>query len=166
MFAFGRKSNIQSNRKQKWLAPQLNKRIKLFEPSQAEGDEGGLEQTYTELKEIWASIRSVSHNTYMRWSSTEEGSASHEFIILKNTVSDLHTQFSTAFAGGYDTIADLNPIKSNMYIMLLAGTTKGRFFKVRRVMNVEENDEYLSMLCEEIEEFGTGLPGTDDSGVL
>ena len=166
MFGFGRKSYIQPNRKQKWLTPQLDKRVKLFEPSQAEGSAGGLEQTYTELKEIWAGVQSVSHNTYMRWSSTEEGSISHEFIIRKNAVDDLHTQFSTAFAGATDNIADLNPIKSNMYIMLLASSTKGRFFRVKRVMNVEEKDEYLSILCEEIEEFGTGMPGVDENGVL
>ena len=169
MFAFSRKKRgfWEFQNTPKFLSSQLNRRIKIFEPVQAEASDGGFSQTHSELKEIWAGIKPVSHASYMRWSSTEgKGTITHEAIIRKNAVDDLHTQYAKAFSAAFDSIADLNPIKSNMYFLLVSGTSKGRFFRIRRAMNAEEKGEYISILCEEVEELGTGAPGIDEEGIF
>lgn len=161
MYGFGRdkKHKRSTIRRKIWLAPQLNKRVDILEPSQDESTDGGFNQTYTTLKSIWAGVKPVSHTTYVRWSSIEEfDSITHEIIIRRNSVDDLHTAFSYAFGTGFDSIADLNPIKSNLYMLLNQGSgPKGRLFRLRRAMDVGEKREYISILAEEVEERGTGF---------
>jgi len=170
MYAFGKRKRIgfwDWKNSSKWLSCNLDKRIRLFNVAQAESEEGGFDHTYNFLKEIWAGCTTLSHNSYMRWSSTENiGNISHEIVIRKNAVDDLHSEFTSAFGTVFDNIADINPIKSNMFIMLLSTSNTGKFFRARRVMDKDENGEYLSILCEEIEEFGTGAPNQDEDGVL
>jgi len=141
-----------------WLAPKLDQRVQILLPVQDEEDAGGLTQKYTLLKTIWAGLKPVSHNSYRRWQATSDlQNISHEFIIRVNAVQDLNVEFSSAFTVAFDQIEDIHPFKSDMFLMLESGSTvKGRMFRIRRIMNVDEKGEHLSILAEEMEELGTG----------
>jgi len=169
MYGFKRtKQRLKKNRylsfkSETWLVPRLDKRVQILEPSQGEAEAGGFIQDYSTLKTIWMGVESVSHNAYRRFSSIEGfGNVSHTFICRRNAVDTLGVAFDSAFSTEMDSIADLNPLKSTFYLGMEQGNTiKRRIFKILRAMDVNEKREYLSFLCEEIEEQGTGFQGVD-----
>jgi len=168
MFAFGKKRDRnfwEKDNLPKTLSSKLDKRVKIIGEVQTEAPDGSLREVPTVLKTIWAGAKPLKHSTYMRYSNTDDGAPTHEIIIRKSSVDDLNTQFTTAFNTDFNSKADINPIKSNMFLMLLSSDTTGRYFRIRRVMNADEKNEYLSLLCEEIEEQGTGMPGIAE-GIL
>lgn len=150
-----------------WLPSQLKFRFRVLEPSQEEESENyGLSQKYTILKRVWGGVIPISHNSYRRWVSTEDfEKASHELIFRFDSFSNLYTEFSSAYSTDFDNISDLNPLKDSMFLFLEKSTTdlnKGKMFRIRRIMNPDENDEYLSVLAEEMEELGTGATFDSD----
>lgn len=159
MYAFGRKKRKNPTKK-KWVVSRLNERVQVLKPVQVNESDGSLSQKYLRLTTIWGAFNPISHTAYQRWSSIENfESISHEFIFRYSAVNTLHTEYGQAFSGAFDNIADLNPLKGDIYLMVeksTSGVTKGRLFRIRRILNDEENDEYLSVLSEEIEELGTG----------
>jgi head-tail adaptor len=160
MYGFAQRKQTQTRRK-KWVGPELRYQLQVREPSQTEESSGGLDLDFTTLKTIWAGIRRVSPNKYVRYTSTEDiGSISHEIVVRRNAVDDLHTSFTKGFSSGFDSVADLMPLKSTMFFFLEQGSTvRGRLFRIVRTMDIDERRETLLALCEEIEERGTGNPG-------
>lgn len=143
-----------------WLAPQLDKRIEIRQPIQTPNDEAGMDRSYLTLTTIWAGIKPVSMSAaqaaYIRGEQISEVET-HEFIVRRSAVSSLGRDFSTAFSDDFDSIEDLSPLKSNWFIFLRKGsTTRGRLFKIHRVLDKNERGEYLVIRVEEIEEHGTG----------
>jgi head-tail adaptor len=130
------------------------------ETVQTEEDEGGLDLEFTTLKTIWAGIIAVSPNKYVRYSSVMDfDSISHEFLVRRSAVDDLHTSYSSGYSTAYDSIPDLMPLKGTMYFFLEQGSAnKGRLFKIQRPMDQNERRENLLILCEEVDERGTGNP--------
>ncbi len=159
MYAFGRKK--KRKKRPAWTAPELRYQVQVREPVQTEEDEGGLILAFTTLKTIWAGITAVSPNKYVRYSSVEDfDSISHEFLVRRSSVDDLHTGYTKGYSSGYNSVADLMPLKGTMYFFLEQGSTaKGRLFKIQRPMDEDERRENLLILCEEVEERGTGNPG-------
>jgi len=151
-----------------WLAPQLKERIEIQKAVQIPSDDtGGYERTYETLLTIWSgfqpinkpdSVSAQGSSSYIRGEQTGTAST-HKFIIRKVAVRTLATEFSTAFNLDFDTVFDFSNLKSEFFIFVKKSTSvKGRLFRINSLMNVNENDEYLIVRAEEIEEKGTGYP--------
>jgi len=133
-----------------WLAPKLNKRVQIIIPTQDPNDDGGFDLEFeSPLSTVWMGFKPVkfkgAESDYIRGEQINEA-ISHEFLARKLSVN----------ACG---ITDFMPLKTNYFLFLeKTSSTKGRLFRVRGVRNVEEQDEYLIIKVEEIEERGTGYP--------
>lgn len=155
-----------------WLAPLLRERIQVRKSIETPNDEGGFDRSYEILLTIWGNILplafsryQVAHEVsnyvrtttrYFRGMQTEN-TITHIITIRKVAVASLGTSFSTGYSSGFDTIQDLNPLKSDYFLFLQKGSTvKGRLFRIHMITNVEERGEYLQLSVEEIEESGTG----------
>ncbi len=80
-----------------------------------------------------------------------------EIKVRKSSVDRLGTEFSTAFSEAFDSIPDINPIKSEYFCFIEAGNSyKGRLFKVMGTRLDERNNEYVIVRLKEEEEHGTG----------
>lgn len=148
-----------------WMVPRLNRRIQIQKGVQVEDSgsnvySGSFTITYETLLTVWASIREVSN-----WIEVIRGEAisdfpSHEFTVRWSAVGfTLGKEFGSGFTTGFDIIADIEPLKSNMFIFVEEGSsTKGRLFRVVDVRRDEKRKEYISFRCRQIEEHGTGAP--------
>ena len=143
-FGFARKKS--KGKKEPWIAPRLNKHVQIVQPVQTESSAGGFDQSYTILRTVWMGFMPIKHTTYMRWSSVDDlNTITHECIARRSA---------------FDIIAGLNLAKTEYFLMMEKDTyNKGRLFRIRRMMDVDENHEYLSILIEEVEERGTGMSG-------
>lgn len=140
-----------------YLVPKLNKRIQIKMPIQTENSDGGFDQTYLTLTTVWAGIENISDGQYIRSIQSEE-KITHAFLIRHVAVENLGKAFTNGFDSGFESIADLNPIKSDWFIFMQSSSSvKGRLFRVRRSKNKDERNIYLKIYCEEIEEQGTGI---------
>lgn len=144
-----------------WLAPILRERIEIREATQDPNDAGGFTRGYTTLATIWAAITPISLSTaqaaYIRGEQISDVET-HEFIVRRGAVSSLGRDFGDGFADGFDGIGDLAPLKSEWFIFLKRGATKGRIFKIERVVDNDERREFLRIKAREVEEKGTGYP--------
>lgn len=158
-----------------WLIPQLNARVQILRPTQRPTDEGGLDLVFgvpfggafeesgfnmlAPLLTIWMGFQPIGYRggtKYVRGKQVSE-TATHEFLCREKAVSNLGKEFSLAFSEAFKYMSDLAPLKSNYYLFLQKGSSvKGRLFRVLESSNVREQDEYLSVIAEEIEERGTG----------
>jgi len=157
-----------------WLAPQLNKRIKLLKAIQDPVDFGGMERSYLPITSLWAGMKPVKGGQYIRGVQIDK-ETTHIFTIRQSGVLSLGRQFATGFSSGYDSIADQAPVKVEYFIFLDYGSQittafsnafwldftkiniyEGRLFRIRTVENHKEQHEYFIMECNEIEEQNTG----------
>ena len=169
-----------------WLAPKLRERVQILEAVQTPNNEGGMDRSYRPIITVWMGVKAVLGGLFVRGSQAEyvnvqlkEGYVSHEFIARRSPLVEvvpgafdpafergpfnqpspgLGRQFSMGFDGGFDSIVDLNPLKSEYFLLLERGNGRGRLFRIGRVMDVGERKEYLKIKAEEIEEHGTGYP--------
>lgn len=147
-----------------WLTSKLKDRIQIRKGIQTADDGGGFDRTYETLLTIWASVLPSSQfrlnsASYTRGSQTEWDNLTHIVIVRKIAVAALGTGFSSAFGDGFNTIADLRPLKSEYFIFVERGsTTKGTLLRIRNIVDNDERKEFLNLKCEEIEEQGTGFP--------
>lgn len=114
------------------------------------------------LKTIWMGCKPVGYkgtgSKYIRGRQVGEN-VTHEFICRHLSVAHFGKKFSKGFDSGYKQMADLGPLKADWYLFLENGSSvKGRLFKIDSMINVNEQDEYLSIAAEEVEERGTGYP--------
>ena len=146
-----------------WLAPKLNKRIQIQTSVQTPGNFGTLDLTYNTVKTIWAEVKlasGISTTVYMmavRGVNAAEPAVSHIIKVRSSALNGLGRENSKAFSAAFDSIEDLNMIKSNYFLFLQAGSSvKGRRFRIRGMRIDEANGEYVDILAEEMEEVGTG----------
>lgn len=142
-----------------WLAPKLRERIEIRQATQEPNAAGGMTRGYTTIATIWAGIKPVGLTTaqaaYIRGEQIADVET-HEFIVRRSAVSSLGRDFGDGFGDGFDGIADLAPLKSEWFIFLQRGATKGRIFKIERIVDNDERREFLAIKTREVEEIGTG----------
>lgn len=141
-----------------WLVPLLRKRIQIGQPTQTANTDGGFDFGFNTLLTVWAGFKPLTPGQYIRGEQIGEG-ITGEFAIRRIAVASLGRDFAKGFGGGFDSIEDLVPLKSDYYIFLQQGSTvKGRLFRIKNVKDNDERGEYLRVQTEEIEERGTGFP--------
>lgn len=72
----------------------------------------------------------------------------------------LSKEFDLGFDSGFDSILDIDPIKKEYFIFLEDGAgnrTRGRLFKINRVVRDEVFKKYFKIKCTQVEEQGTGF---------
>jgi hypothetical protein len=146
-----------------WLAPKLDKRIQIQQPTQTAASSGALEVTYTTIKTIWAQLKPVNRfNAYtaiIRGQNTNEGTETHVITVRSSALIGLNREWSRAFSSAFDNLDDISQIKSNYFIFLNHGSSvKGRRFVIKGIQLDEENEEYVKIYVEQMEEAGTGWP--------
>lgn len=161
-----------------WLAPILNKRVQILKPTQRPNEDGGFDFGFgisvgegfefgpfsdlVPLLTIWMGIKPVTFKgsgaKYIRGEQVNEN-ISHEFTARKMAVASLGKEFGLGFSISYKFMPDLMPLKSDYFLFLQRGSNvKGRLFRIHDVINNKEQNEYLNIGAEEIEERGTGYP--------
>jgi hypothetical protein len=146
------------------LAHKLKHRISIQEAVQTPNDAGGFDKSYTTLTTIWARMDNVSDNTrnliYIRGENdSDQKTPTHKFLVRWAAVKNLGKEFNSAFSSDFDSIEDLMPLKSDMFIFLHQGSAyKGRRFQILDISRDENNKEWLKFRAAEIEEIGTGWP--------
>lgn len=146
------------------LAHKLKHRIKILKGVQTPNDDGGFDQTYETLLEVWAGIEGVGEYlqnlAYVRGENiSDQKTPTHKFIIRWVAVQNLGKQFNKAFSIGYKGTADLMPLKSDYFVFLKQGSDdKGRLFKILDISRDENFKEFFKFRAAEIEEKGTGWP--------
>lgn len=142
-----------------WLASDLTERIQIRQAVDTPNDDGGYDRSYTTLLTVWSGIKSLSFKSRYFRGEQVEYTATHEFKIRRIAIATLGTTFSSGFGSDFDSIKDLNPLKSDYFIFVQRGSTiKGRLFRIHEVIDKDERREYLRIYAEEIEEVGTGYP--------
>lgn len=136
--------------KDPWICPLLNRRVEILEASQSEATLGGLIQDYISIKTIWGGVKSLGEWERTRYSNTEKyGTPTHQFVFRYRSLEALNG--STAIIS----------LTSNHYLKLLySDETEGRLFRVRSLIDGEENKEFIRVIAEEIEETDTGFSGS------
>jgi len=139
-----------------YLANKLRKRIEIRQAVQTPNDEGGYDRSYETLLTIWGGVEPIKANSYIRGSNSEEETSTHKFIFRRIALATLGTAMGSGFGEGFDTIVDLNLLKSEFFLFMKKGSVKGKLFRINDIKNEEERDEFLTVFAEEIEEYGTG----------
>jgi hypothetical protein len=161
--------NLLWRKKVTWLTPKLKHRIQIKQAvdTPVEEDAFGdvaLERSYRILTTIWAAIKEETdfHRSFTkveRGNTNLDEGESHEFTVRRAAVMELGKAFASGFSGGFDSIADLKPLKSDYFIFLFGNSTsRGRLFRISRIKVDENNREYFKIKTIEIEEQGTGAP--------
>lgn len=141
-----------------FIADALNKRIIIQKAVQDPNSAGGYSRSYEDLLTVWGSLKPIAYGTYIRGKQIDENNT-HESIFRKIAFIELNREWSTGFGEGFDTITDLNDLKSEYFLFYKKDDSgKGRRFRINNAKNNDEDDEYISILSEEIEEIGTGYP--------
>jgi hypothetical protein len=127
-------------------------------PTQTPNDDGGFDFGFDVLLPVWMGLKPVTPGQYIRGEQIGEG-VTHVFTVRRIAVASLGRDFGRGFAPGFDSIEDLNVLKSDYYLFLQRGSTvKGRLFRIKSVTDNDERREYLRIQAMEEEERGTGFP--------
>ena len=145
-----------------WLVSKMNYEVQVGKPIQVANAEGGADFSFENLMTIWMGFKPIGYKTsgtkYVRGKQVSE-TATHEFIAMLSEFELLGREFVAAFGIGFDGMGNLSPLKSDYFLFVQEGSSvKGRLFRILESQNVNEEDEYLSIIAEEIEERGTGFP--------
>jgi len=140
-----------------FLADKLNHRVEIKQPIQTPNADGGYDRSYETLFTIWGGVEPIKYNPYIRGTNSEQGTATHKFTFRFTALSSLGRAFGLGFGDGFDTIADLNTLKSEYYLFMKKNGAKGKLFRVKNIKSNAERDEYILVMAEEIEEHGTGF---------
>lgn len=158
-----------------WLTPKLNKRIKLLKAVQTPAVNGGMERGYEVITRLWSGVQEVKGGQYIRGVQIDKG-ITHLFTIRTSGINSLGKTFAFGFGKGLDTIGDRRPVKTEYFVFLNYGsqiitcfsnafsidfdkfnTYQGSLFRIKTVKNNKEQNEYLLLNCNEIEEQNTGF---------
>ena len=137
-----------------------------MKPVQTPNSSGGFTRSYETLVTVWAEASRTRRDfeTYVRairGVTNDTQFESHEFTVRYSSVKHLGTQFSSAFSEAFETISDINSVKSDYFLFLergSAGTAKGKLFKVEKFRLDEQRQELMTMRAQEVEEQGVGWP--------
>lgn len=140
-----------------FLADKLKHQVEIRQAVQTPNDDGGYDRSYETLLTIWGGVEPIKYNPYIRGANSEQGIATHKFTFRFTALSSLSKAFGIGFGEGFDTIADLNALKSEYYLFMKKNGSKGKLFRVKNIKTNAERDEYILAMAEEIEEHGTGF---------
>ena len=145
-----------------WLTPQLSERVQIGTPTQPANDAGGFDFTFNAITTLWMEFKPITFKgasvKYVRGEQTSE-TDTHTFKVREIELSSLGKAFTAAFSDDFDSIADLNALKTQYFLFVEKGSSsKGRLFRIKGTTNHNEDDEYITIVAEETEERGTGWP--------
>lgn len=148
------------------LAHKLKYRIRICKGVQDPNSAGGFDRTYETLTTIWAAMEPILISGYARsmaWvrggNDSDGKSPTQTFTVHFSAIQNMGKQMNKAFSPAFNSIADLIPLKSDMFVFLEVGSNyKGRLFQIMDIMLDENNKEWLKFTAREIEEQGTGYP--------
>lgn len=146
------------------LAYKLKHRIDIQESVQTPNDDGGYDRSYTTLATVWAAMENVSfYESNLKFirgeNDSDQKNPTQKFTVRWSAVKNLGKQFTSAFSSDFNSISDLMPLKSDMFVFLHQGSSyKGRLFQILDITRDENNKEYIKFRTAEIEEHGTGYP--------
>lgn len=147
------------------LAHKLKYRIRICEGIQDPNDAGGFDRSYKTLTTVWAGIEILSdfaRNTFSRvrgGNDSDGKSPTHRFLVRFSAIQNMGKQMNKAFSSAFNSIEDLIPLKSDMFVFLETGSNyKGRLFQIMDIYPDEQNKEFIKFTAAEIEEQGTGYP--------
>ena len=147
------------------MAPRLKLRIKICKPVQTPNTDGGFDIDYEVLTTVWSNIREsrqlLNFGAIVRGEQIESDLDTHEFMVRYSSVKSLGKGWATAFDENFNIIEDINPLKSDYFILMNEGSSpynKGRLFKVNRLKRDDNYKTYIKIRTTEIEERGTGYP--------
>lgn len=140
-----------------YMAPALKHKIQILQGVDTPNSSGGFDRSYTELLSCWADVKNVSKFIQAIRNEQVDDRYSLEVKVRKASVDQLGVAFSSAFSIAFDSIPDINPLKSDMFCFIEAGQSyKGRLFRIVGSNLDEKNSEYIIMRLREVEEHGTG----------
>lgn len=153
----------------KWMAPKLKHRITFMKATNETNSSGGFDLAYEDIATVWAGIKELNEwgqfirgvqVELSRGVQDEIATETHEFVVRYSAVKSLGKNFASAFNYEFDSIADLNPVKSDWFIKMNEGTypTKGRIFRITRCKRDDNYKTNIRIRTYEIEERGTGWP--------
>lgn len=170
-----------------YIAGKLKHKIHIFQAVDApDTDSGRFIRSYRKLITLWAgkknignflmAIRGVNSEKYnsnapistdefmVRWSSavskfyrTFETGFEGGFDSLENN--GMGKAFSEGYDNGFNSLADIYPIKTDYFLFLQYGNTdayRGRLYKIDRVVRDDNHKEVILLKCTEVEEQGLG----------
>jgi len=145
-----------------WITPKLNQQVQIGKPIQTENDDGGFDFSLDVLATLWMGVKTFGYKSdgvrYVRGQQIN-AAITHEFMARYIEVTAFGGEFAIGFGSGLNIQNDLTNPKSDYYLFLECGSTvKGRLFRVDNLLNNKEQNEYVTILAEEVEERGTGYP--------
>ncbi len=138
-------------------ANKMTDRIQIQKAVQSpDASSGGFARSYETLIEVWAEVKPLSHGIYIRGVQTDT-KTTHEIKVRRLAVDNLlWGPHSKGFSKAYKRV-DVHPLKSEFFVFVPRGSSgMGGLMRVRRVMEIGDQREQLSFLCEELEEQGSG----------
>lgn len=116
-------------------------------------------EKYIDLKRVWCAV--IPQSSLTDYISAVRGEqqfdrVTHTIWMRLESVKNLNVAFDSAFADGFDTVADVNPLKSDYYIVVHGKGYTGRRFHIVEIRLDEVNKEFIRVRCTEEEELGTG----------
>lgn len=146
-----------------WKAPKLRHRIQIRKALPLNNVFGGFDVSYETLLTIWAEIKdksgSANYIKEIRGVNSDVAEVADTiFTIRYESVRYLGRAFSSAYSEDYDSIEDINPVKSDYFIFLQIGNNvnRGRSYKILGTKRDDDRKEWLEIRCMEVEEKGTG----------
>jgi|GEM_PF-3535535 len=143
-----------------WILPSLDTQVQVGKPANTPNAEGGADFSFENLMTVWMGFKPVGYKTsgtkYVRGKQVNMA-VTHEFKVMALEVENLGREFTAAFGIGFKGIGTLSPLKSDYFLFVQEeNVSAGRLFRIHEAQKVREEDEYMSILAEEVEEQGTG----------
>jgi hypothetical protein len=141
-----------------YLADKLKYRVDVQKAIQDPTTPGGYDHSYNTLITVWGGVKPVKRGQYLRGVQVGE-TATHDFIFRKVSFMSLNMAFTSGFSSGFKIFPSLNDLKTEYFLFVNKwNSIKGKRFRIKSVINNEEDDEFYKVFAEEIEERGTGYP--------
>lgn len=141
-----------------YIANKLKHRIAIQKATQTANDEGGYDYGYETLITVWGGVKPIKRGQYIRGVQAKVDDT-HDFIFRKVALIELNKGFTDAFGDGFNVIEDLNDLKTEFFLFVYKwSATKGKRFRIKSIINHEEDDEFYKVYAQEFEERGTGHP--------
>jgi len=141
----------------KYLVNDLHYRAHIKKPIQTPNDGGGFDRGYTTVDSFWMGLKMESaYIRAIRGENTGEG-VTQIGIARFQALQYLGKSFTKGYSVGFNTIADINFIKSNYFIFVEEdSSTRGRMFRIMGFARDEIYRQWINIQLQEIEEQGTG----------
>jgi len=153
-----------------YLAKDLKHRIQILQGEDTPNDLGGFTRSYNRLLRLWASKKSINKSGFIQAirgvnaggnTDTDEFTVRWVSLISRYSAGSqgLGRQFDDAFGNGLDNSIDIYAAKADYFIFLEEGSqTKGRLYRINKILRDDRNKEFVLLRCSEEEEQGTGFP--------